>query len=75
MVSIHDFDSWSRGSSPLTTTKYATMGELVDPLDSKSSSRNGVWVRVPLVVLKVNAPVAEWSNATVCKTVQSLVQI
>ena len=28
----------------------ALMGELVDPLDSKSSSRDGVWVRVPLGV-------------------------
>ena len=28
------------------------MGELVDPLHSKCSSRNGVWVRVPLLVQK-----------------------
>lgn len=52
MVSTTDFDSVCEGSSPSTTTKYTTMGELVDPLDSKSSSKHGVWVRVPLVVLK-----------------------
>lgn len=28
------------------------MAELVDALDSKSSSSNGVWVRFPLRVLK-----------------------
>ncbi len=34
---------------------FAEVAELADALDSKSSARKGVWVRVPPSVLRCNA--------------------
>ena len=68
MVSTTDFDSVCEGSNPSTTTK-CHCGGIGRPAWLKIKFQKWSVGSSPTSGTKINAPVTEWSNVTICKIV------